>query len=209
MFELGFWHYEELQEVVTILFQKLENLNLLEKSCYVEFEQKDQKLLTVDNIKTLKDYFSICKESVAAICVQIIVLMNDNAFENSHHMFSSSLRSHHIDLKHVWRDAFFHNTDIANILLKVLTTYLLKFREPIQRGFRQRLFKLLNDFMMIITDPNSDAILNSARIVTPALIHYYKNNPVSSNQTSVYYKQLFVYLLDKLKYGIQGKAKIA
>lgn len=163
MFELGFWEYDELQGFVTVLFQKLENLNVLEKRSYQDFTTTLTQYPKF--IVQMKGYFYECKEIVAAICIHIVVLLNDTSFMKSHSYFNTNLPTNKIDLKNAWKEAYFNNTDIANILYRVLTTYLLSFTEPIQKGQRQRLFNYLNDFIMIITDIENDVCSVSARVV--------------------------------------------
>ena len=171
MFELGFWEYDELLGFVTVLFQKLENLNVLEKRSYLDFTTT----LTgyPKFIVQMKGYFYECKEIVAAICIHIVVLLNDTSFMKSHSHFNKSLSNNKIEPKNAWKEAYFNNTDIANILYRVLTTYLLSFTEPIEKGQRQRLFNYLNDFIMIITDTDNDVCSVSARVVNQSLIEFY------------------------------------
>lgn len=124
MFELGLWQYDELESIVNILFQKLENMIILEEKSFKDFETS---LINYPEFnKNLKKYFVLCKELVTAICINIVVLMNDLSLNKS---FTLENRANSPDVKHpdtIWKDAYFNNTGISNILMRILTKYILR-----------------------------------------------------------------------------------
>ena len=207
MFELGLWDYEDLSQLVNILLLKLENLNVLEKRTFLDMGTTLKNY--VKFCKDMESYFYECKELVVAICVHIVLLINDRSFEQSFDYASKLQENETIDEKMVWRGAYFTNSDLSNIIYRILTTYLLNFEKAVKSDQFNRLFRYLSDFVMMITDIDNDIVLVSSKVVNDTLVKYYFNyKPLPADvQELQEYKTRFVDTIQKMSIGNTGGAK--
>jgi hypothetical protein len=180
MFELGFFEAEEMQDLVNLLLQKLENLLVLEKRSYQDF--KTSLVNYPKFCKTLKAYFYECKQIVAAICIQIAMLLNDQAFMDSYPLFNKNLKmTDNPEKGKVWNNAYFTNSSVGNILNRIMTTYLCNLTETEGLEKRTKMFSLLNDFVMLTMDIENDVNYVSAKVVNQTLLEYYLTTPSSAD----------------------------
>jgi hypothetical protein len=181
MFELGYFEADEMPDLVNLLLQKLENLLVLEKRSYQDFST------TLVNypkfIETLKAYFYECKQIVAAICIQIAMLLNDQAFMESYPLFNKELSMTDIPQKgKAWSRAYFTNSSVGNILNRIMTTYLCQLTESKIAYGRNKMFDLLNDFIMLTMDIENDINYVSSKVVTQTLLEFYISTPNQQDQ---------------------------
>lgn len=113
LFELGLWEQADMERLCITLFQKLENLAVLERRSYSDFLTS---LLNYPHfINTLKEYFFECKEIVASICLHMVYQTFDEQLVASQ---SSSTP---------WSAALGVTSRPFPILFRILTNYLLQF----------------------------------------------------------------------------------
>jgi hypothetical protein len=199
LFELGLMEVDEMPEFTALLLQKLENLLVLETATYRDF---DSSLANLHSFREmLKAYFYECKELVVSICIQIVVLLNDEAFKESFNLFRGKKRDKSKSTKNddtMWEKSYFNNSRISNVLNRILTSYILQFRATPKVEERKNLFMLINSFLMLVMDMRNDVYYNSTRIMTQPLIDYYFSGPHPSlKEEAVAYKNLFVMLIDE------------
>jgi hypothetical protein len=180
IFEMGFFKAEEMQELVNLLLQKLENLLVLEKRSYQDFKTS---LINYPSFnKSLKAYFYECKQIVAAICIQIAMLLNDQSFLESFPLFNKELSiGENPKNELVWKRAYFSNANVGTILNRIMTTYLFQLTEPLKPNEREKMFNLLNDFTMLTMDIENDVCYVSSKVVNESLIEYYYWTPMDSD----------------------------
>jgi hypothetical protein len=207
IFELGLFKVEELGELVNVLLQKLENLLVLEKRSYQDFETSLKGYPGFN--KTLKAYFYECKQIVAAICIQIAMLLNDQSFLESYPLFNPELKiGDNPNKEKVWNRAYFSNANIGNILNRIMTTYLFQLTEPLKLGEREKMFSLLNDFVMLTMDIENDVCYVSAKVVNQPLIEfYYWKAPKSEEEKADRMASNLENLLDQLTFLNLNKKK--
>ena len=200
MFEAGLYQADEMQELVNILLQKLENLLVLEKRSYKDFDTSLKGYPQFN--KKLKAYFYECKEIVAGICIHIVILLNDQAFKDGYPLFNKTLKvSESPKYDDVWNKAYFSNSSIANILNRIMTTYLFQFTEKIEQNKRDKLFQYLNDFVMLTMDIANDVISVSAKLVTQTMIDFYHSEPLyAESQKADQLKDSLVAMVDAINY---------
>jgi hypothetical protein len=199
LFELGLMEVDEMPEFTGLLLQKLENLLVLETVCYRDFETTLVSYPTF--ITKMKAYFYECKELVVSICIHVVILMNDTAFKESYVLFNKKKlhrgKNNRFDGRE-WSKAYFNNSEISNVLNRILTSYILYFSVSPLVDDRKNLFALINNFLMLVMDMKNDVYYNSARIMTQPLIDYYFSGPHPSlKEEAVAYKNLFVMLIDE------------
>jgi hypothetical protein len=199
LFELGLMEVDEMPEFTALLLQKLENLLVLETATYRDF---DSSLANLHSFREmLKAYFYECKELVVSICIQIVVLLNDEAFKDSFNLFRGKKHDKRKSTKNDdtrWEKSYFNNSRISNVLNRILTSYILQFRATPKVEERKNLFTLINSFLMLVMDMRNDVYYNSARIMTQPLIDYYFSGPHPSlKEEAVAYKNMFVMLIDE------------
>jgi hypothetical protein len=171
MFELGLWEYEELNDIVSVLFQKLENLLILEDRSYKDF---DTSLKAYPEFsKKLKQYFYECKEMTTGICLHIILLINDHSFKQSHNMFNSKHKVDAVKAHKVWQSAYFNNSEISSILHRILTKYILRPSKDKGIQFSKKTIQYASDFLMLVTDPESDMFYVSSKTVNKSTLRFY------------------------------------
>jgi hypothetical protein len=182
LFELGLFTAAEMQDFVNILLQKLENLIVLEKESYKDFSVPGK--VAEDEVSHLKLYFYECKEIVAAICIQVAVLLNDQAFMESYPLFNKELSMTESPNKiKAWKRAYFSNAIVGNILNRIMTSYLFRFKERIdldKNSTLENLFNLINDFVMLTMDVENDICYVSSKVVTQELIDFYFDQNTSA-----------------------------
>ena len=204
MFELGLWNYDELHELVNILFQKLENLLILEAKSYKDFETslKDKPSFT----SKLKQYFYECKEMATGICLHTILLINDNSFMQSHSHFNSSFKSDVVNSEEVWETAYFNNTDISKILHRILTQYILRASEDKGTQFSKKTIQYASDFLMMVTDQDSDMFYVSSKTVNKSMLKFYlEHTSKHQAKSALKYKEMFIGHLDLLATCFENK----
>jgi hypothetical protein len=199
LFELGLMEVDEMPEFTGLLLQKLENLLVLETVCYRDFETTLVSYPTF--ITKMKAYFYECKELVVSICIHVVILMNDTAFKESYVLFNKKKlhrgKNNRFDGRE-WSKAYFNNSEISNVLNRILTSYILYFSVSPLVDDRRNLFALINNFLMLVMDMKNDVYYNSTRIMTQPLIDYYFSDPHPSlKEEAVAYKNLFVMLIDE------------
>ena len=166
MFELGLFKAEEMHGLLNLLLQKLENLLVLEKRSYKDFTTTLQNYPRF--IETLKAYFYECKEIVASICIQIIVLLNDHDFSSNHPLYTSGQPS-----TNHWQRAYFTDSSVSNYINRIMTTYLLQFNNTAENSQKESLFSMLNQLIKLSTADTSDIYTESASVVDRSLLDFY------------------------------------
>ena len=198
MFELGFWNYEELTDLVNVLFQKLENLLKLEDTTYKDFEKLSSHFEEV--CTQLRMYFYECKEIVTAICIHIVILMNDRSFMQSHRYFNKSQGADILDADKCWINAYFNNSDISNIIHRILSMYILRTRqETNERLSKKKTIQYACDLIMVITDMESDLFYSSSNSINQSMLEFYTSitDPILENSAADFQRR-FVAHLDEI-----------
>jgi hypothetical protein len=200
MFELGLFSVHEMQDLVNVLLQKFENLFVLEKESYIEFEKSGK--VPEEEVRYLKQYFYDCKHIVAGICIQIAVLLNDQAFMDSYPLFNKNLKMTDAAVrKDAWKKAYFSNSIVGNILNRIMTSYLFRFRERIDAnsGDLETLFNQINDFVMLTMDIENDVFFVSSKVVNQSLINFYHEAPLDEDVSKAdHLSKALIALLDKI-----------
>jgi hypothetical protein len=184
MLELGLYTFDEIQELVQVIFQKLENLLLLEEVCYKEFSTKLAKF--PQTTLALKKYFFECKEIVAAICTQVIVLINDRAFVKSHKYFGDKSSA---NMDNAWKSAFFDNGTISSIIYRIVTKYILQeVREGGEQYFTRKNISYTNDLINLVAGSKSDVFSQSLKMPTSSMIQFYYSTPYHKDEESHFHE---------------------
>jgi hypothetical protein len=200
LFELGLMEVDGLPELLSALLPRLENLLVLEAVFYKDFETT---LVSYPKfISMMKAYFYECKEIVVSICIHIVILLNDTAFKESYMLFNKEKSSNKptvVDFDgRNWSMAYFNNSEVSDVLNRVLTGYILQFKNSPESGERKMLFTLINNLMMLVMDMKNDIFYKTAKLMTQPLIDFYFSGPHPSlKEEAVAYKNLFVMLIDE------------
>lgn len=172
IFEMGWFDQSELIELVNLLLSKLENLLVLEKQSYIDMTTTLVGYPTF--VENLKNYFFECKETVAMICLHIVIVVNDSTFMRCHYLYNSSLKPLSFDTETLWLGAYFSKLRISNVLNRILTTYLLLFTgDSPQMSQRFNMYIYINDFLMLTLEKNNDVFCMSSNIISQSMIEFY------------------------------------
>jgi hypothetical protein len=181
--ELGIWKYQELRDVVKLLFEKIQALISFRERYLVEIvkhqNDTEQKRTLEERIKDTKDnrftklFLDECREQCAAICLQIIFLINDDEL---HEAFHSKERYNPKDKEYIeksWEYGYFSNIEFNYLINSIFTTFIIKFT-PDKNN--KNLSMMTNKILMLITDRANDDFIASMNMADEKSFLWLKEN---------------------------------
>jgi hypothetical protein len=180
--ELGIWKYQELRSIVTLLFEKIQALISFRERYLVEIvkHQSDtvQKSTLEKRIEMTKDtgftksFLDNCREQCAAICLQIIFLIND---DEVHEAFHSKERYNPKDSEYIekaWEFGYFSNIEFNYLINSIFTTFIIKFTPD---ETNKNLSMMTNKILMLITDRSNDDFYSSMELADEKSYLWFKD----------------------------------
>jgi hypothetical protein len=185
--ELGLWNYDEMRELVSLLFEKIQSLISVDQKYLADIVQHqsserissskketEQERCSIGDLIKQTSVFTImlndCREQCAAICLQVIFLINDEevkeAFESTTGRYNPK-DSEYADK--AWEFGYFKNIEFNYLINSIFTLFIIKF-EP--SDSTTDLANMANQILLIITDRSNDEYLNSMDMMDEATFEY-------------------------------------
>jgi hypothetical protein len=166
--ELGIWNYQELRSIVTLLFEKTQLLISFRERFLAKIvkhqndilpkKTTEKRIQDSKNIGFTKKFLDNCRHQCAAICLQVIFLIND---DEAHQAFNSKERYDPNDPEYIekaWEYGYFSNIEFNYLINSIFTSFLIKFTpDPTNKN----LSKMTNKILILITDRSNDEFYSS------------------------------------------------
>jgi hypothetical protein len=195
--ELGIWKYQELRGVVKLLFEKTQALISFRERYLVEIikhqndtEQTETLMERVENTKDngfTKTFLDECREQCAAICLQIIFLINDDELYEAFHSKDRYNPKDSEYIEKAWEFGYFSNIEFNYLINSIFTSFIIKFK-PDKNN--KNLSKMTNKILMLITDRANDDFVSSMNMV--------------EKETFLGIKRTYVYEVDPMTHELKA-----
>ena len=177
MFQIGLWEYKEIHKLMKVLMEKSENLTNLENNI---FRRLKKNLLSIEYIEYYQTLLTNSKEMLSKCIIHSIVLVNDHCLDNGLALFNSN------NVKDCWKDAYFSDRDLNNVILNIIMNYLLSNQErEIKRPdgetviFNAKSETIITciQFIMMFTSPESqlDICSQANDLVSKTIFTYFND----------------------------------
>jgi hypothetical protein len=174
--ELGIWKYQELRSIVTLLFEKIQSLISFRERYLVEIVKHQNDTIQTSTLEQrieskdkgfTKAFLDNCREQCAAICLQVIFLIND---DEVHEAFHSTERYDPNDPEYIekaWEYGYFSNIEFNYLINSIFTSFIIKFTPD---ETNKNLSTMTNKILMLITDRSNDEFYSSMELAVRKLL---------------------------------------
>jgi hypothetical protein len=131
------------------------------RATLIQTSTLEQRIELTKDTGFTKAFLDNCREQCAAICLQVIFLIND---DEVHEAFHSTERYDPNDPEYIekaWEYGYFSNIEFNYLINSIFTTFIIKFTPD---ETNKNLSTMTNKILMLITDRSNDEFYSSMEL---------------------------------------------